>query len=143
SLELGKAERKDDWDGHVHPQGWPVVWIVPRFHTHMTILLQQIIDECISQKPLHHDQLEAVWRIVQPVDPDRCFYRLLPKPLGIPPLIVDDTEEWLRPPGSIPRVRIIQPPSEEWTILFDHYRLSQDEPYKVPYRSQTSVRSTL
>ena len=36
SIDDERDRVKDDWYGHVHPQGWPVVWITTEFQELVT-----------------------------------------------------------------------------------------------------------
>jgi hypothetical protein len=86
---------KDEWNGHVHPQGFPSVTIITTFNLRGFNLFNQIFDEIVEKSRLSTNQLEALWRILQPADPEYKLSNIKPKPKDIAPLVVSDKDVWL------------------------------------------------
>lgn len=143
-LKEAKEQREDDWYGNVHPQGWPVVWIIPRFHVQISKVLDEILSEFIENMAFQDWQNEALWRIVQPNDPEFIIEKIGSKPSNISPLVVEDKDNWFKILRKSNEVEISKFPTElEWVTLFEFQHLSHDEKYNVPYRKQTTTKSTL
>ena len=134
---------KNEWNGHVHPQGFPVVMIITSFDLRVFNLFNQILDEIVEKGRLSTNQLEALWRILQPADPEYKLSNIKPKPKDITLLVVSDKEMWLselnRKHGKVRR----EPITQEWVTLFEQRILSQDTTYEVPYRSVLKNYSSL
>ena len=56
-LETVREEIRYDWKGYVHPQGWPMRWIVPSFHVTITGLLYEVVDEVLRKTRVQPTQL--------------------------------------------------------------------------------------
>ena len=134
---------KNEWDGHVHPQGFPGVMILTSFDLRVFNYFNQILDEIVENDRLSTNQLEALWRILQPADPEYKFSNIKPKPKDITPLVVSDKQMWLSElNGKHGKVRR-EPITQEWVTLFEQRILSQDTTYEVPYRSALMLYSSL
>ncbi len=137
NIEAAEDEREDDWDGNVHPQGWPVVWVEPHFHTHVSSLLYAALDEYVQNMRFREPQIEAIWRVIQPADPEFMSYPVQVKPDDIPPLFVNDKDLWLRELQNEDEIVFNQLPREGWITLFEYRRSAQDTKYEVPYVKET------
>jgi hypothetical protein len=73
SAEKELIRISDDWDGHVHPQGWPVVWITTEFQELTMGILWGILDEIATNFKLNHHRIDLLWQIIQPADPLYVF----------------------------------------------------------------------
>ena len=134
---------KNEWNGHVHPQGFPGVMILTTFDLRVFNLFNQILDEIVEKDRLSTNQLEALWRILQPADPEYKLSNIKPKPKDITPLVVSDKEMWLSElNGTHGKVRC-EPITQEWVTLFEQRILAQDTTYEVPYRSVLMSYSSL
>lgn len=134
---------KDEWNGHVHPQGFPSVTIITTFNLRGFNLFNQIFDEIVEKSRLSTNQLEALWCILQPADPEYKLSNIKPKPKDIAPLVVSDKDVWLSElnskQGKVAREALTQ----EWVTLFEQRLLSQDKTYEVPYRLLSMLYSSL
>jgi hypothetical protein len=141
--EYENERLKNEWNGHVHPQGFPGVMILTTFDLRVFNLFNQILDEIVEKGRLSTNQLEALWCILQPADPEYKLSNIKPKPKDITPLVVSDKEMWLSElndkPGKVRR----EPITQEWVTLFEQRILSQDMTYEVPYRSVLMSYSSL
>ena len=134
---------KDEWYDHVHPQGYPGILIITTFNLRVFNLFNQILDEIVEKSRLSIEQIEGLWRILQPADPEYKLSNIKPKPKNIVPLVVSDKNMWLskldRKQGKVVRRRL----AREWITLFERRTLSQDTTYEVPYRSTLLLHSSL
>jgi len=135
NLSDAKKQRSEDWEYHVHPQGWPVVWIFPRFHTRICLLLYEVIGEYAENMKFKDRQLESVWRIIQPSDPEYQTYTLLPKPQEVPFLAIKNKTAWFQDLSTRDSLQNRHMPEDGWLTLFESYRLSQDKKFEVPFVS--------
>jgi hypothetical protein len=134
---------KDEWNGHVHPQGFPSVTIITTFNLRGFNLSNQIFDEIVEKSRLSTNQLEALWRILQPADPEYKLSSIKPKPKDIAPLVVSDKDVWLSELNS-KQVKVAREAlTQEWVTLFEQRILSQDKTYEVPYRLLSMLYSSL
>jgi len=134
---------KDEWYDHVHPQGYPGILIITTFNLRVFNLFNQILDEIVEKSRLSIEQIEGLWRILQPADPEYKLSNIKPKPKDIAPLVVSDKNMWLskldRKQGKVVRRHL----AREWITLFERRTLSQDATYEVPYRSTLLLHSSL
>ena len=127
----------------VHPQGWPILWYVSDFHVQISKLFYQTIDEVLLKRRYHPEHLEAVWRVIQPNDPEYSSCELSPVPEDITPLLVETKENWVVAPKTKPTVTMENTLSEEWITAFEFRELGQDTPYHREFVAQFHVRSAL
>jgi len=106
-------------------------------------LFNHILDEIVEKIRLAPEQLEGLWRIIQPADTEYKLIKIEPKPENILSLVVSDKDAWLSELNDQKSKVVRQPISEEWITLFEQRTLSQDETYKVPYRSMVLLHSSL
>ena len=131
------------WRAFSHAQGWPVMWFVSDFHVRISNMLYQTLDEALIKQRYQSSDIEALWRVLQPGDPEYCTYRLRPIPGDILPLVIRDKDEWIADHYDTPCVTIEESIQEDWIVAFEFRQLAQDEPYHIPYITQTHVRSAL
>jgi hypothetical protein len=131
------------WRAFSHAQGWPVIWFISEFHVRINNLLYQLLDEVLIKQRYQPNHVEALWRVLQPSDPEYCAYQLLPIPNDIPPLIVLNKDEWISNHSDAPRVTIEESILADWITAFEFRWLAQDTPYHVLYIAQTDVQSAL
>lgn len=138
---------KDDWDGHVHPQGWPVVWITTEFQELATETLWSILDEVATKLQLSKEQIDWLWQIIQPADPEYVLSGMIPRPLDIKPLRINDKEAWFSELDAYKSLEIgdksTQGDDGEWITIFEKRRMAQEETYNVPYRQEISLQGFL
>ena len=142
NVKDAQEQREEDWRGNVHAQGWPVIWIVPRFHTQISVLLYSTIGEYIEKMKFQEWQVEATWRIIQPSDPEFLRYAIHIKPDDIAPLFVKEKGTWFQELTEHEDIVVSGLPSEGWVCLFESRHLSQDTEYQIPYKSQVSTATT-
>ncbi|KMO86302.1 hypothetical protein AB840_08710 [Megasphaera cerevisiae DSM 20462] len=147
SIDDERVRVKDDWYGHVHPQGWPVVWVTTEFQELATEALWSILDEFAIKQKLSKEQINWLWWTIQPTDPEYIFHGVLPRPLDIKPINVHDKERWFNELGTDKDLEIRntrnQGGSDEWITVFERRIMAQDEVYNVPYKQEISLKGFL
>ena len=147
SMDEERSRIKDDWDGHVHPQGWPVVWITTEFQELATDILLSILNEVAEKHRLSQDQIRWLWQATQMVDPDYVVRGSMTRPLDIEVLRVVDKEAWFRELDEIESFQVGSSSTDEqstdWLTIFEKQILAHEEQYNVPYRQETSLISML
>lgn len=136
-----------DWKGHVHVQGWPVVWITTDFHELATESLSIILHESAEKMRLTETQLDRLWRTIQGVDPEYIIRGVTVRPRDISPLQITDVSAWLGEIDTYESVRVAGDRTEigvgDWVTVFERRRLAQEERYNVPYRQDITLASSL
>ena len=147
SMDEELSRIKDDWDGHVHPQGWPIVWITTEFQELATEVLWSILNEAAEKLKLSHDMIHSLWQTIQVVDPECVFREIMTRPPDIEPLRVVDKEAWFRELSAIESLHIGNARGEEqivdWITVFEKRSLAHKENFDVPYMQMISVKATL
>ena len=141
--EEEKERLKHEWLGYVHPQGYPGILIMTTFSERIFNLFNEILDEIIEKYMFTDDQIEGLWRILQPADPEYKLSKIKPRPKDIEPLSVSDKDAWLSELDNRQVEITHRSITEEWIILLEERVLSQDKRYEVPYRSTMHIHSTL
>ena len=131
------------WRAFSHAQGWPAIWFVSDFHVRISNMLYQTLNEALIKQRYQSNHIEALWRVLQPGDPEYCTYRLLPIPDNIAPLIIRDKDEWIADHCDAPCVTIEESMQEDWVTVFEFRQLAQDDSYHIPHIAQTHIRSAL
>jgi hypothetical protein len=142
SIETEKEQLEQDYDGHVHPQGWPMVMFTTTFFERFMDLLWECIDEVIRMLWLSSDQVDALWHLFQLADPSTARIGKLPRPGDIEPLIVTDKEEWLKELDMVPAFQTDEPVGD-WINVCEWRHLAQDEFNNVPYKQHVIVQAYL
>lgn len=147
SIDEERDRVKDDWDGHVHPQGWPVVWITTRFQERASKALWSILDEATEKLRLTESQIGQLCRTIQTVDPEYITRGVIPRPKDIPPLRVTDKDAWFSELGELESMHVEDRTTPidggDWITIFEKRTLAQEEQYNVPYRQEISLESFL
>jgi hypothetical protein len=147
SIDQERDSVKDDWYGHVHPQGWPVVWITTHFQERACEALWIILDEAAEKLKLTQDQIGQLWCVIQAVDPEYITRGVIPRPRDIPALHVADKDEWFSELGRLESMHVANAKTRvddgDWMTVFEKRRLAQEEQYNVPYRQEISLKSCL
>jgi hypothetical protein len=147
SMDEERSRVKDDWYGHVHPQGWPVVWITTEFQELVTEVLWSVLNEAAEKLKLNDTQIHWLWHTIQPADPEFIFIGNKPRPRDILPLHVIDKDAWFAELTKIETFQVGKTGTEEqgadWITLYEKRRLAYEEKYNVPYRQEISLKSTL
>lgn len=134
---------KDDWEGHVHPQGWPVKWIIPGFHIKITELMSEVLDEILCKTRVNARTVEAIWRILQPSDPQYLAGRPSAKPPDVPSLVVIDKDQWIAELEGSEQPTVLPDFQGEWVTVFEYREMAQGGTHDVDYKSMTRARSAL
>ncbi len=142
-IEHAKEKRNDDWDGNVHPQGWPVIWIFTSFQNDVEKYFYSFIEEYLENKAIDDKTVECVNRILQNVDIECVINSPTIRPNDIKPLEVNDRNAWLSELDSIPNIIEKEFTEENWVTVFEDREQASDEEYNVPYRTQLRIRGTL
>jgi hypothetical protein len=143
TLDEEKEIARSMSNAFVHPQGWPIIWFVSDFHVKISGMLYQTIDEVLSKQRYQPQHLEAVWRVIQPNDPEYSFSELAPMPEDITPLLVRAKDDWIGSDKQEPTITIEDTFPEEWITAFEFRELAQDSPYHREFVTQTHVRSAV
>ena len=143
TLDEEKDNARSMADAFVHPQGWPILWFISDFHVQVSHLLYEVVDEALLKQRFEAEHLEAIWRIIQPSDPEYSQVALSPKPEDLPPLMVHSKDEWISRDHQEDGMIIEDSFAEEWITAFEFTQLAQDTPYHREYVTQTHVRSAL
>jgi hypothetical protein len=88
-------------------------------------------------------QVEGVWRVIQPADPEFVSFAVQPKPSDIPVLCVRDREAWLKKLADNDEIAFWEMPGEGWVTLFEFRRTAEDTKYEVPYVNEIWTWSAL
>ena len=147
SIDEERLRVKDNWEGHVHPEGWPVVWITTEFQELATTALWSILDEGREKWRLTEAQTRSLWLATQTVDPEYAMGGLGIRPADVPALYVTDVEAWFRELEEVERFQVSTGGGDgedaRWITLFETRMLSQEEKYSVPYVQEISLRTGL
>lgn len=139
SMDDERIRVKDDWDGHVHPQGWPVVWITTEFQELVTNLLWSILNEAVEKLKLKNEQINWLWHLIQPADPEYIFGGIKTRPQDIYPLRITDKQTWFNELDTLGTIQIdskFQGEDGDWITVFETRELAQEEKFNVPYRQK-------
>jgi hypothetical protein len=147
SMDDERVRVKDDWDGHVHPQGWPVVWITTEFQEVATDALWSTLNEAADKLKLSSEQIHWLWQTIQPADPEYVLRGIMPRPSDIQPLRIRDKQAWFRELDALESMQIgetrTQGEDGDWITVFEKRRMAQEEKYNVPYRQEISLKAFL
>ncbi|MCE5268429.1 MAG: hypothetical protein LLG00_11135 [Planctomycetaceae bacterium] len=143
SLDDEIEEYKDAWRGYVHPQGWPVKWIIPSFHVKITRLLGEVLDEILCKTRVHPRTVEVIWRILQPSDPLYLAGRPSARPSDIPSLVVTDEDQWIGELEAGEQRTVLPDFQREWVTVFEYRELAQAGTHDVDYKSKTQTSAAL
>jgi len=119
TIEEERERLKDDWYGYVHPQGHPYVNIMTRFENTIVNIVDLILNELLNEYNISKNQIESLWRLFQPIDPDYELSNLSPRPKDIELPLIHDKESWFDELNSLSGKTRISTKLEEWTPLFD------------------------
>ena len=138
---------KDNWDGYVHPQGWPVIWIETDFQEFVTNILGCILNEVAEKLKLSNEQRILLWQTIQPADTQYVFHETSPRPSDIMPLCILDKQAWFNELAKYDAMKIVntkhQMATEDWITIFERRKMAQDEKYNVPYKQIIFLRAFL
>jgi len=147
SMDEERSRIKGDWYGHVHPQGWPVVWITTEFQEQATEVLWNILNEAVEKLKLSHDQAHWLWQTSQIVDPEYLIKGVTTRPSDIEPLCVNDKNAWFKELDAIESFQVgntgAKKQDSDWITVFEKRILAHDEKFNVPYRQEISLKATL
>ncbi len=143
TLEREKDNARSMYSAFAHPQGWPMLGFVSDFHVQISGLLYQTIDELLVKRRYQPQHVEAVWRVIQPVDPEYSFTKLSPMPRDIRPLLVRSRIDWIADEKRKSSVVIADSFTGKWISAFEYRELAHDSPHQRSFVMQTHVRSAL
>lgn len=132
---------KEDW--RYHARDGRVVWIVPRFHTQLSELLQRFIHEAVENGRYDAIILAALENVFRGGDP--AVVGTLPqgKPSDIPAVEAVDGAQWVDE-LQLPAGKTIEVlPSDGWTTVYEERLQSQTEGHHPLYVCTVTVRSVL
>lgn len=140
--ENEETERlKDDWRGNGRDHR--MVWIVPRFQTDFSNLLQNLVHQVVENGSYDATTIHALKNIVRCGDPN--FLARLPevKPADVPTLDIVDGVAWIeqgREPSSL-EVEVLS--QDGWTTIYEERVLSQTEGSNPKFIANLRVQSVL
>ena len=140
--EEKESERlKEDWDHQVHEQN--VVWIVPRFHTRVSELLQDFVHRAVENGSYDSDTVTALTNVLRHGDPK--WIRKLPrtKPADIHMIDVSDGPSWVNELNVTSPTEAKTPERTGWTTVYEHNRFSQTDGWHPKFVSTVTVQSLL
>lgn len=147
SMDEEKSRLEDNWDGKVHPRGWPVAWITTEFQELVAEMVWDILDEAVEKLKLDAFQVNYLWKTIQLVDPEHVLDNRRTRPSDIEPLRVADKEEWFGELEAVESFRVANTRNLQqdtcWVTVFEDRALSQEEKYNVPYRQTMLQRAVL
>ena len=148
SMYEERSRIKDDWDGRVHPQGWPIVWITTEFHELAADAVWSILNQAAEKMKLSHDQIHWLWQTTQIGDPEYVVRGVMMRPPDIKRLRVTDEEAWFKELDEIEAFQIGNDGPEEqgadWITVFERRILGQEnEGSHVPYSQKQVSQATL
>jgi len=135
----------DNWNGYVHPQGWPVVWITTDFQELAMEILLNILDKIVVDHSVSDRQVDLLWRTIQPADPNYVLRDLISRPLDIEPLVVSNKDIWLDELRKYKTLEVGATKSceENWITVFETREMTHEEDYNVPFKQRLSIRGSL
>ena len=143
TVEKTKAKLKNEWRDYVHAQGYPYVPILTSFEQDVLRIFNQVLDDIVENTGIEQEQLEALWRILQPVDPEYKLSDIQPRPQDISPLSVSDKDEWLSELGDKQEKIVREQMTQEWLTLYEERTVSQHEGYDKRYKQAVLIHSSL
>jgi hypothetical protein len=143
TVEKTTEKLKNEWNDYVHPQGYPYVPIITSFEQNVLYIFNQLLNEIVEKTGVDIEQVEALWRIIQPVDPEFKLSNIQPRPHDISPLSVSNEDKWLSELKSDQAEIIRKPVAREWLTLYEKRVVSQHDGYSNSYRLATFIHSSL
>ncbi len=127
----------------VHAQGNPYVPILASFEQNVLRIFNQVLNEIVENSGINHEQLEALWRILQAVDPEYKLSDIQPRPQEIPPLAVSDKDQWLSELGDAQEEIVRERMTQEWLTLYEERAISRHQGYDKRYEQAVFIHSSL
>lgn len=132
---------KSDWEGNARDNR--VVWIVPRFHTRISELLQGFVHQAVENGRCDRAILAALENVVRGGDPK--FVAFLPrvKPTEVSALDVSDGAAWVQEIRVPAGFAVEALSAEGWTTIHEERLLSQTEGSHPKFVTTLRIRSLL
>ena len=148
SMAEERSRVKNDWNGRVHPQGWPIVWITTEFQELAAEAVWSILNEAAEKMKLSPHQIRSLWQTIQVVDPELAIRGIMTRPSDIEMLHVVDKDAWFKELDRIEPYQVGDTAAEgrgsDWVTVYEVRRLAQeDERSNVPYRQELLLQATL
>ena len=146
-MEEERAKVKNDWSEHVHPQGWPVIWVTTEFQELATEILWNILDEAAEKLKLTHTQIQYLWQATQTVDPEYVVREIMTRPADIAILRVANKETWVNELEESESFQVGRASTVDqnngWLTVFENRVLAHEEKFNVPYRQEMALQASL
>lgn len=134
---------KIDWNGNVHPQGHPYIPIITHFEYRIINIVNRIIDDILSKNKLERNQIESIWRIFQPVDPEYKFLASNPRPKDIQLTVINNKDIWFKELENLNGTILMSAKLDEWIPLFEMKYSEQEKNYGERYVLRSMQESFL
>jgi len=132
---------KEDWDHQVHEQ--KVVWIIPRFHTRVSDLLQEFVHRAVENGRYDVQTVKTLTNVLRLGDPKSVRELPKPKPADVHMINVSDGATWVSELNNTPALNAQVLEQTGWTTVYEHNRLSQTDGWHPKFVSTVTVRSLL
>ena len=147
SMDEEYSRVRNDWDGRVHPRGWPIVWITTEFQELAMDEVWGILDEAAEKMKLSRDQILWLWQTAQVIDPEYVIRGMVTRPSDIKMLQVVDKDEWIKELDEFEPLQIGDRNAEELhanTItVFERRILAYERESDAPFRQETLLQASL
>ena len=136
SISEEQERLKNNWDGHIHPQGWPLIPIETDIQEMIFKLLGDILNEIITKLPLSIEQIDFIWQTVQVIDPQYVVDGVRPRPYDIKPLYVEDKDMWFTELHKYDSMQIASTHYDkgDWITIYEKREMVQEKTYDTPYK---------
>lgn len=143
SIIKEKKRRKMDWDGYVHPQGFPYIPIITHFDYKVLKIINKIINNLLEKNPVSKNQLESIWRILQSVDYNYNFNNIKPRPKDIDVPSIDNKITWFSQLANLNGITHVTSELNEWTTIFEVKNYEKEISLSERYKSSIMQTSHL
>ena len=147
SVDEEYSRVRNDWDGRVHPRGWPIVWITTEFQELAIELVWGILDETAEKMKLSRDQILWLWQTAQVIDPEYVIRGMVTRPSDIKMLQVVDKDEWIKELDDFEPLQIGDRNAEElhanMITVFERRILAYERESDAPFRQKTLLQASL
>jgi hypothetical protein len=143
SIDELRGRNKDEWYGQAHPQGHPFIPIMATINHLVIDAYGKILDEYFKGNNASEELVDRAFTLLKTNDSHYSLQKISPKPNDIERVHVEDVDKWLEE-ITIKDKSVTENTSNcEWVTIFERRKLSEDDPYKVPYQEYKMSHSAL